>query len=143
MLPVIDRDRVLVKLDELEGYMRELSTVLPGSFDEFRAVEKKRACERILQIAVECVIDVCSLLVRGRRLGIPGEEDDLFEKLAAAGIVSEELKTTLKRMKGFRNILVHEYGVVNDEIVYRTARTGPADFARFKKEVLAAIASEK
>src|SRR5574341_715043 len=86
--PVLDRERVLAKLDELEGYVRDLRTIAPQNFAEYRQIEKKRACERLLQIAVECVIDVCNLLVSGLRLGLPAEENDLFEKLEQAGILS-------------------------------------------------------
>jgi uncharacterized protein YutE (UPF0331/DUF86 family) len=42
-------------------------------------------------------------------------------------------------MKGFRNILVHEYGTVNDAIVYQAVTTELGDFAEFKKEILAAL----
>ena len=38
-------------------------------------------------------------------------------------------------MKGFRNILVHRYGHVDDEIVYRILLTGLSDFYDFEKQV--------
>ncbi|MBI3301693.1 MAG: DUF86 domain-containing protein [Deltaproteobacteria bacterium] len=46
---------------------------------------------------------------------------------------------TIKERKGFRNILVHEYGHVDDAIVYQVATTELGDFADFKKEVLEAL----
>src|SRR3990172_10540995 len=109
---MLDRERILGKLDELDGYARELQTIAPKTFEEFRQIEKKRACERLLQISVEVIIDICHLFVTGLRLGLPAEEDDIFEKLGRDGIISGSLKETLKEMKGFRNILVHEYGEV-------------------------------
>jgi len=136
---VVDRERILVKLDELEGYVRDLRTIAPQSLTEYRQIEKKRACERLLQIAVQCVIDVCSLLVSGLRLGLPAEEDDLFEKLEQAGILSAQMKDTVKEMKGFRNILVHEYGHVDDAIVYQAVTAELGDFAGFKEEILEAL----
>jgi uncharacterized protein YutE (UPF0331/DUF86 family) len=87
---VLDRERILAKLDELDGYVRDLQTIAPQSFTEYQQIEKKRTCERLLQIAVECVIDVCKLLVSGLRLGLPAEEDDLFEKLEQKGILSSD-----------------------------------------------------
>lgn len=119
--------------------MQELQAIAPQSFAEYQKLEKKRACERLLQIAVECVIDICSLFVSGLRLGLPAEEDDLFEKLEQAGILSPRMKETVKEMKGFRNILVHEYGRVDDEIVYQATKTRLGDFADFKREVLEAL----
>ena len=136
---MLDRERILASIDELDGYQRELVQILPSSFDEYQKVEKKRACERLLQIAIETVIDISHLLVKGLRLGLPAEEDDLFEKLAGAGIISLETKETARRMKGFRNILVHRYGDIDDRIVYEMATERLGDFEAFKKEVLEAL----
>jgi len=137
---VVDKDRIMAKLDQLEGYLRELRQILPESFAGYQKVEKKRACERLLQIAIEAVIDICHMFLRELRLGLPSEEDDVFEKLSQAGVISSQMVATLKRMKGLRNILVHEYGRVDDRIVYDQAHKGIQDFMRFKEEILAALA---
>jgi len=134
---VVDRDRVLVKLDELEGYLGELRAVAPDRFEAYQRTETKRACERLIQVSVEAVIDICALLVVGLRLGLPGEEDDLFERLSRHGAISGPMAATLRRMKGLRNLLVHEYGRVNDELVFETVRGRLGDFDAFKGEVLA------
>ena len=134
---MVDRDRVLAKLDELDGYLRELRSILPDRFEAYLAIEKKRACERLVQIAVEAALDVCALLVAGMRLGLPGEEDELFEKLARSQAISEAMADTLRRMKGLRNLLVHEYGRVNDRIVFEVVSQRLGDFEGFKREVLA------
>ena len=57
---MLDRKRVLAKIDELDGYLRDLQTIAPQDLTACQQIEKKRACERLLQIAVECVIDVTS-----------------------------------------------------------------------------------
>ncbi|MEW6683034.1 MAG: DUF86 domain-containing protein [Nitrospirota bacterium] len=136
---MVDRGRILGKLDELERYVRELRAIAPGSFEEFLRPEKKRACERLLQISVEATIDVCHLLVMGLRLGYSSEEADLFNALARKDVISEGLAATLKDMKGFRNILVHEYAEVDDALVYKAVRDRLGDFEAFKREVLAAL----
>lgn len=136
---MLDRERILAKLDELDGYLRELREIAPRSFEEYKKIEKKRACERLLQISIECVIDICGLFVAGLRLGLPGEEDDLFEKLEQAGVISSSMKGIIKAMKGFRNILVHEYGQVDDGIVYEVLQSWLDDFEAFKQEILRAL----
>ena len=82
------------------------------------------------------MIDTCALLVTGLRLGLPAEEDDLFERLVARGVVTHSLAERLRRMKGLRNLLVHEYGRINDRVVFETVRERLADFGAFKGEVL-------
>ena len=71
---MLDRERILAKIDELQGYLKELRNIVPENYNEYlSSIEKRRACERLLQISVECVIDICSLLVSGLRLGLPAE----------------------------------------------------------------------
>ena len=136
---MLDRERILAKLADLEGYLVELRSVAPRSFHDYLKIETKRSCERLLQISIEAVIDLCGLFVTGLRLGLPSEENDLFEKLARAGVITETRAETLKRIKGFRNILVHEYGGVDDEIVFRAATERLSDFDAFRQEILRAL----
>ncbi len=41
---MIDRDRLLAKLDELDGYLAELHSIAPERLEEYLSIEKKRAC---------------------------------------------------------------------------------------------------
>ena len=132
----MDKERILSKLDELQVYLNELRQIRPKDYLEYVSnIEKKRACERLLQIMIECVIDVCMLLVKELKLGLPGEETDILEKLERKGIITAEMKSVLKRMKGFRNILVHRYGEIDDELVFENLQR-LEDFERFKELVL-------
>lgn len=137
---MLDRERILAKLDDLDGYLEELRQVVPETYARYtESVEKRRACERLLQMSIECVIDVCALFVSGLRLGLPAEEDDLIEKLEQAGLISSGMAKMLKTMKGFRNILVHEYGRIDNAIVFTMATRRLQDFGSFKNEILQAL----
>lgn len=134
---MLDRDRILAELDDLDGYLGELRQIAPESYACYmESVEKRRACERLLQMSIECVINVCALFVSGLRLGLPAEEDDLIEKLAQAGLVSLKMARMLRTRKGFRNILVHEYGRIDNAIVFAMATRKLQDFDSFKNEIL-------
>jgi uncharacterized protein YutE (UPF0331/DUF86 family) len=89
----------------------------------------------LLQISIECIIDICTLLVKELKLGLPSEEEDLFEKLEKEGIIDLTMKNTLKRMKGFRNILVHRYAEVDDELVFENL-DNIKDFIKFRDQIL-------
>jgi hypothetical protein len=43
---MVDRDRVLAKLDEMRGYVAELRAIAPANLSEYRRTQTKRACER-------------------------------------------------------------------------------------------------
>jgi len=138
----MDEKRILSKIDELESYLKELEKIRPSALEEYeRSIKDRRACERLLQISIETVIDIANLIVSELRLGIPSDEDALFSKLKQNEIISKEMAITLGEMKGFRNILVHKYGEVKDEIVFENlARL--EDFTKFKEEVLEYISGK-
>ena len=132
---MLDKNRILSKLDELDSYLSELKIVMPKSYQEYAgSIEKKRSCERLLHILIESVIDICALIVKGLRLGLPAEEEDLFEKLEKKKIISKGMKEKLKSMRGFRNIMVHRYADVDDELVFDNLGN-INDFKEFRTEI--------
>lgn len=139
---MLDKERILGKIDELDIYLNELTQIIPINFEEYQAIEKKRSCERLLQLCIECIIDMCKLFVAGLRLGLPSEENDLFDKMKKKKIISEVMTSILKEMRGFRNILVHEYATINDEFVFKVLKTKLEDFKDFKKEVLDTLSTQ-
>ena len=140
---MLDKNRILSKLDELNSYLVELEEVMPKNYEEYvNSIEKKRSCERLLHISVECVIDVCSLMVKGLRLGLPSGEEDLFERLERKKIISGRMKEKLKLMRGFRNVLVHRYGEVDDELVFENLKS-IEDFKEFSKEITSFLKTGK
>jgi len=133
---MLDKNRILSKLDELDSYLTELEDVMPKNYEEYiNSIEKKRSCERLLHIMIECTIDVCSLMVKGLRLGLPAEEEDLFEKIEKKKIISKKMKEKLKLMRGFRNILVHRYAGVDDQLVFENLKN-INDFREFRKQII-------
>ena len=133
---MLDKDRILAKIDELDAYLGELRQIAPSGYDEYQQIEKKRSCERLLQLCIECVIDVCKLIVAQLRLGLPSEENDLFTKLENKGLLSRQVAEDVRQMRGFRNILIHEYAAIDDELVYTYVSARLGDFESFKKEIL-------
>lgn len=128
---MLDRKRILSKIDELDTYLAELEDIAPLTFDEYEnSVEKRRACERLLQISVETVMDITYLIIKGMMLGMPSDENNMFEQLGKKNVLPKETVETLKGMKGFRNILVHRYGSVDDELVFAAVTEKMHDFEK-------------
>ncbi|MGQ9673099.1 MAG: HepT-like ribonuclease domain-containing protein [Candidatus Aminicenantales bacterium] len=74
------------------------------------------------------------------RLGLPSEEVDLFRKTGGSSGDFSWFEEILKKMKGFRNRLVPQYGHVEDEIVYDTMKSRLSVFSDFKKEIIKVLA---
>ena len=125
------------KIKELEQYLDELSSILPNSLDEYKAnFEKKAACERYFEKIIEAIVDVSFLIISEKGLKIPEEDKEAFDILMQENILSAELAQRLKDAKGMRNILAHQYGVVDDEIVFQSITE---ELERDAEEFLTAI----
>lgn len=132
----MDKERILAKLDEIGQYLGELEKIVPESLEEYRAsIEKRRAVERLLQILIEAVMDACALLVKDLKLGLPSAEEEFLEKLEGK-VLKPATVENLKRMKGFRNLLVHGYAKIDDEKVFEILSDSLGDFEDFKTQVL-------
>jgi len=110
--------RINDKIKEIEGYLTELSEIMPKNFEEYKDVKTKAACERYFEKIVEAVIDLAFLIIKDKGFKIPEEDKESFDILIKEKIIPEELAERFKDAKGMRNIIAHEYGSVDDEIVF-------------------------
>ena len=109
------------KVREIEEYLSELGTIIPSDLKEYKQnFEKKAACERYFEKIIEAVIDLSFLLIKDMNLKIPEEDKEAFDILSREGVIPNILAERLKDAKGMRNILAHEYGVVDDGIVFQS-----------------------
>lgn len=107
-----DPDLLAKKLAHIETCVRELRS-LARPEELGRDVREERFVEHTLQIAIQAALDSASHIVSSQRLGEPRTNHELFELLAKARVIPFDLAATLRRMVGFRNILVHGYEVVD------------------------------
>jgi uncharacterized protein YutE (UPF0331/DUF86 family) len=135
--------RILIKLDEHEQALKELRSVLPQSFKEYKkSIVIKRAVERLIQINIECLIDICAILVKDLRLGVPKSEEDLLMKLESV-VFSTALVERLREMKSFRNRVVHRYGDLDNKQVFDIVKDSFSDFEWFGRELREFLKSKK
>ena len=114
-------NRVNDKISEIERYLGELSEWTPKSFEEYKDDPKtKSACERNFEKVIELIIDVAFILIKENKFKIPDDEESSFNILAKEKIISDELAEKLRQAKGMRNIIAHEYGKIDDELVFES-----------------------
>lgn len=140
-LPV--KKRIMKKLDEMQRYKEELENILPSEEDYNTNLTTRRACEKTMELMIECVLDVVSMIISSEKLGLPEDEDNLIELLAKKKVISQKLSTIVKGMKGFRNILVHKYGEVKNQLAYEYMSSQLKDFDVFEKEIESYLQSKK
>ncbi len=86
--------------------------------------------------AIECAVDVGQHICAVRGWGPPNTNAEVFALLGAHGVLPTTLTGDLMRASGFRNVLVHEYIDVDDDLV--VANLARTDDLRSFAEAIAA-----
>jgi uncharacterized protein YutE (UPF0331/DUF86 family) len=133
-----DEDLVAKKLALIETYVRELRT-LARPREISTEVRERRFAEHTLQIAIQAAMDVASHIVSDEKLGEPATNSQLFELLAQAGWLQLAQSDRLRKMAGFRNVLVHGYAVVDPAIVRDVVENHLGDLLDFVAAVRARL----
>jgi uncharacterized protein YutE (UPF0331/DUF86 family) len=85
------------------------------------------------------MLDVASHIVSDDRLGEPRTNYDLFELLTRNGWVPVGQAPTLRKMVGFRNILVHGYTAVDPGVLSNVVTDHLGDMDQFVDAVRARL----
>ena len=129
-------DLIRDKLTEIEDSIELVRSNLPQSFEEFSTLGLvKDGIYKRMEFAIENVIDICAIINSDLRLEMPESEEGIVESLVKRGILTEDISDKIRRMKGFRNIVVHRYGKIDDRIAFSILIDNIDDFNRFSDAV--------
>ncbi len=78
----------------------------------------RAACERYFENIVEAITDLAFMLIAKNKFRIPEDDIDSFKVLKEKGIINDKLYTHLKDAKGMRNFIAHQYGEINNKLVF-------------------------
>jgi len=113
------KKRINDKIREIEGFLDGLSEILPMDLKDYASDSKtKAACERYFEKIVEATVDLAFLMIKFKEFEIPEGDKETFDMLAKKNVITIVLAEKLKDAKSMRNILAHEYGTIDDELVF-------------------------
>lgn len=124
----------LQKMDEYLGYLEEIQKTNKDNF--IKDYHFYGLAERYFQLSIEILLDIGKLMITGKSLRRPEDNQDIFIVLCDSKIISEKLTEKLVGIANFRNILVHDYEKIDREIIYQKLQKNLDDFKDFKKEIL-------
>jgi|SRR3989344_4694410 len=132
----IRRELIEHKLSEISDNVNIVSENMPSKFEDFADMGlSKHGLYKMIEFAIQDVIDICSILNSDLSLGMPENEDILLEHIENKNIFTKNVMSKIKEMKGFRNILVHKYGDIDDRKAFEDVGEGLKDFESFIKEI--------
>ncbi len=129
---MIDCKLVEKKLRNIENFVKELTSVNLESAEAFsKNIIVKRFIERNIELAIIQMIDICKHLISALKLAEPESYAHSIDILAQEGIIPVNHVKTFKEMFRFRNMLIHIYDNVNEELVYDIYKRHLEDFNTF------------
>jgi len=129
---MVDKELLSRKLSRLRSYVEVLKRAEDINWEKYRSdLRAKAFVERYLHLAIEEVIDIANHFVSFYKWREPVGYRDLFAILREHGIIDEEHLHTFQSMASFRNMLVHRYETIEDELVFGLFKKRLDDFELF------------
>jgi len=123
---------IRTKVTEIEESLQMVEEHLPDDIEDFLSLGiVKDGIYKRLEFCIENVFDICVVLSADYNLGIPGSDEDIVDNLVKSKILPDEMKEKLASMKGFRNIMVHRYGKLDDGLAFNILSDHLGDFHEF------------
>jgi uncharacterized protein YutE (UPF0331/DUF86 family) len=85
--------------------------------------------------AVQLYVDIGSHVISESDELAPTTMGDVFSTLETLGAITSVTCISMRKAVGFRNVAVHNYDVINWEIVFAICQDFLVDFRRFAKEI--------
>lgn len=122
-----------VKMKELQKNLLLLKTVSIGITKENLKEDmiKYWGIERGLHISIECVMDIANIIISSIGIEKPDTYRETILELGKEKIIPLEFAKQVANMASFRNILVHDYMKIEEDIIIDVLKNRLEDFSRF------------
>lgn len=132
----MDKDIIRRKLALIIENLKALEPISGIAKEEYiKDIYKRKAAERLLQELIEAAIDINTHIIVQTGSTAP---DDYYESFIDAGrlkIISMDLAEKLAPSAGLRNRLVHEYDLLEHEMVLDAVRRALKLYPLYVKEI--------
>ncbi|HVV16334.1 MAG TPA: DUF86 domain-containing protein [Polyangia bacterium] len=118
-------DRCLQRIDDVRG--ARAATLTPIDIEDITVLNLTRAAQ--------AAMDLASHVVSTEGYGLPTSVSESFTLLVQHGVIPVEVADRLRKMVGFRNIVIHDYQPIEPKIVERIVQTRLDDLRAFAATV--------
>ena len=134
---MVNEEVVLRKIKRLREYVNELRQAKDITWETYRKnIRDKAFVERYVHITIQSVFDIANHIISYEGWEEPDTYREIFSILASHGVLPEDRVTDFQNMASFRNMLVHHYEKIEDELIFGIFKNKLEDFDVFQKAVL-------
>lgn len=127
---------IINKYDSIQKCIKRIEEEYDNNIENLSDYRKLDPIVLNLQRACEAAIDIAMYVVSNRKLGVPQTKKEAFLKLEESGLISNEISNNMQKMIGFRNIAIHDYKQIDEEVLADVIQNHLQDFTIFAKEIL-------
>lgn len=108
---------ILNKFETIEKCINRINEEYQNNQENLNDYRKMDMIVLNLQRACEAVLDLAVYIVSTRKLGLPQTKREAFILLEENNIIDSKMSKNMQGMVGFRNIAVHDYKEIDEEIL--------------------------
>jgi len=112
-----DKDVVFAKVATIQRCLKRIKETTGLDPVSLNNIDKQDIFILNLQRAVQAAIDLATHIVASEGLGLSDTIRGNFKLLQDAGMLNEEITRKMESMVGFRNIAIHDYEVIDKEVL--------------------------
>ncbi len=133
----VNQDKLRQKLQFMRNQLRALKKFQEMDIDQFMSDEiYEAAATRMLQVAVESMLDICAHVVSREGWGLPKTYVEAVELVVRNDLLPSNTEGTFKAMARFRNRVVHLYDDVDANEIWEIIQNRLPDFKTFMASVI-------
>jgi uncharacterized protein YutE (UPF0331/DUF86 family) len=138
---VVDAAVVAAKVGAIRDAVARVRQVLPSEAPAFEADRTAREVVVLnLFVALQETVSLATHWLADARLDVPGSYREIFLDLAQRGKIPRDLAERLASAAGFRNLIAHQYGVLDPVRVHAMASRELGDLLDFCEVVSREVA---
>jgi uncharacterized protein YutE (UPF0331/DUF86 family) len=135
---VVDKAVLARKISAIQDAVARIREVLPTSAGAFHADRTVREVVTLnLFVALQEALAVAAHWIADEGWDVPQSYGDVFTVLADRGILDRDLASRLRGAAGLRNLIAHQYGVVDVDRIFAIASSDLDDLRLFCQQIAA------
>jgi uncharacterized protein YutE (UPF0331/DUF86 family) len=128
----MDKQLIEDKVESLRKCIQRIRDKRPDTLEQLQSdIDIQDIITLNLTRAVQLSIDIASHILSQLESSMPQTMAETFDILSMRGIITKEIAENMKKSVGFRNTAVHNYQVINWEIVFNICHKQLSDFKEF------------
>lgn len=123
----LNEDRIEAEIREVNdavGMLRDLTSNRFGELSVYAKLSMRYLVIQVVEAASSICMHILLSVFEERAEGFP----ECFARLGSKDVIPEDLASRLSSAARLRNLLVHRYGVIDDQKVYDSVKDGVEDF---------------